>query len=91
MKIHTLIAGVVSISLLSACVPMTPYLDAHYGETVKMAVAQQTINPDASQNINPVKGVDGTTAKNAIDLYHNTSKAPPPATNIFNIGIGSSQ
>lgn len=91
MKIHTLMAAVVSASFLTACMPMTPYLDAHYGETAQMAVAQQTINPDAAQNTNPVKGVDGTTAKNAIELYHNASKAPPATTNIFNIGIGSGQ
>src|SRR5437899_12128733 len=89
MKILTIVAACVASGLLTACVQPTPYLDEHYGEAYRMAVAHQTINPDAAQNRNPVNGVDGVTARNVMQTYQNTSKEPPPSTNIFNIGIGS--
>lgn len=70
------------------CATTTPNLDESYGKAVNAAKAQQTINPDASQNIDPVAGVDGQAANAAVDLYHKSFVTPPPTTNIFNIGIG---
>lgn len=63
----------------------TPYLDQHFGEAVNQAKAQQTLNPDASRNPDPVAGVDGKAAQAALDSYHEGMKTPAPAT-IINIG-----
>jgi uncharacterized protein YcfL len=88
MKTLTIVIAPIAAVLLSACAS-APYLDSHLGESVNMAKAQQTVNLDASQNKNPVFGIDGQTAKNTIDRYHSASKEPPASTNIFNIGIGN--
>lgn len=71
---------------LAGCVGQTPQLDSHFGEAVRMARAQQTINPDASLNTEPVVGLDGQAVKESIGRYHNSFKTPPPSMNVINIG-----
>lgn len=63
----------------------TPYLDQHFGEAVNQAKAQQTLNPDASRNTDPVAGIDGKAAQAALDSYHEGMKTPAPV-NVINIG-----
>jgi len=89
----TLFFGALSAALLAACTPLTPNLDSHFGDAVNIAKSQQTINPDASQNTDPVSGVDGKAGQSAKESYDKSFKAPPPATvtNLINIGGGSSK
>lgn len=79
----TLVKGVLIGSLAAAvlvgCAPTTPNLDAKFGDAVNKAKAQQTLNPDASRNTNPVAGIDGQAANAIIDRYHKTYEAPTPA------------
>lgn len=75
--------------VLAGCATNTPYIDEHFGEAVNAAKAQQTINPDASQNTDPVAGVDGQAANAAVDRYHKSFVQPPVTTNVFNIGVGT--
>src|SRR5512143_2214278 len=65
----------------------TPHLDQYLGQAVNQAKAQQTLNPDASRNTDPVAGVDGKAAQEALDSYHQGMKTPAPAT-IINSGGG---
>lgn len=74
---------------LAGCATNTPYLDDHFGEAVNAAKAQQIINPDASQNTDPVAGVDGQAAKGAMDRYQKSYVQQPAPSNVFNIGVGS--
>ncbi len=83
---RTLIA--VAIAALAGCAANTPNLDAHFGEAVRTARAQQTINPDGPRNPDPVAGLDGRAAKSAMDTYQDSFKAPPPTFNVINIGGG---
>ena len=80
---------------LSGCMQMTPYLDAHFGETVQMAVAGQTLNPEAgaTNGDKPVTGIDGQAARSALDGYQKSFRTPPPTYNILNIGgaVGGGQ
>lgn len=71
-------AGLLAMTVLSGCTG-TPRLDAKFGDAVNMAKAQQTINPDASRNTDPVKGIDGQAANAIVDRYHKTYEAPTPA------------
>jgi hypothetical protein len=84
-------AGALAAALLLAgCVTRTPVLDQHFGEAVNTAKAQQTINPDASRDRDPVAGLDGQAADATIDRYHKSYETPPPPVNVFTIGIGGS-
>lgn len=78
----------VSMLLLAACAPNTPQWDSQFGESVRLAAAQQTLNPEASSNPDPVKGIDGRAAREAIGRYQSSFKEPPPAANSFTIGVG---
>lgn len=81
---RTLIAA--TLAALAGCASTTPNLDAHFGEAVRTARAQQTINPDGPRNPDPVAGLDARAAKSAMDNYHQSFKAPPPTFNVINIG-----
>ena len=73
-------AGLLAVAVLAGCAPTTPNLDAKFGDAVNKAKAQQTINPNASSNTNPVAGIDGQAANDIIDRYHKAYEAPSPAS-----------
>jgi hypothetical protein len=75
-------------TLVGCASPSTPNFDAHFGQAVLAARAQQTINPDASANPNPPSGIDGRAARASIERYHDSFKTPPPSFNVINIGGG---
>lgn len=77
--------------LLSACAPTTPHWDANFGNSVRAAVAQQILNPEASQNPDQVSGMDGRAARETIDRYQKSFKEPAPQQNVFTIGVGGGQ
>lgn len=83
-----ILASLFASATLAGCATNTPVLDKHFGEAVNAAKAQQTINPDASLNTDPVAGVDGKAADAAVDRYHKSFVQPPATTNVFTIGIG---
>ncbi len=85
------LAALVAAGLLSACVPTTPQWDANFGNSVRTAVAQQILNPDAAQNQDPVIGMDGRAAREAVVSYQKSFKEPPPQPNIFTLGVGGGQ
>ena len=80
--------ALLTIATLSGCVATTtPETDARHGEAMSILRAQQTMNPDASLNIDPVTGVDGKAAKGALDNYRNSFSKPPTESAGF-MGIG---
>jgi hypothetical protein len=85
---HSLI--LVALTGLAACTTTTPNLDRNFGQAVNQAKAQQTINPDASLNTDPVAGLDGVAADAAIDNYTKSVTTPPPPATIISIGGGLS-
>ena len=91
MNTNMSLFAVVPVSLLmAACTPLTPNLDSSFGNAVNQAKAQQTLNPDASSNVEPVTGVTGTEGNLAIDAYHESLKESQPTTTVINIGGGLS-
>ena len=84
-----LAALLVTTTLMAGCVAQTPHLDETFGEALNTAKAQQIINPDASQNKDPVAGIDGQAANASIDRYHKSYERPPAQPNVFTIGVGT--
>ena len=81
------LAAISSIALLSACVSTTPNLDATFGEATRQTLRQQIINPQASNDTDPVAGIDGRAARDAMDNYHK-SFATPEKSKDLSIGGG---
>lgn len=66
------------LMLLTACVTSPPpRLDAKFGEAVDTAKAQQTLNPDASLNTEPVLGIDGLAGDAGFDSYRDSYRSRP--------------
>lgn len=84
-------AAAVTVAVtLTACVPTTPRLDAQFGAAVNMARSQQTANPDASRDTDPVQGIDGQAGDAALDNYRESFVNPRPALSggVVNVGAG---
>lgn len=62
---------------LTGCASTVPELDAKFGDAVRAARLNQTLNPAASANKDPVLGVDGKAAVNAMERYQESFKSPP--------------
>lgn len=82
------LSALIVASLLGGCASTTPQrVDSQMGSAVETARAQQTLNPQASQDTRPVEGIDGKSADAVVDRYHKGFETPS-TVNIFNIGVG---
>lgn len=76
--------------LLAGCGSTTPNYDAHFGEAVRTARMQMTINPDAGRTVgmgaDAAIGMDGRASGHTMDRYERSFKTPPQAVNVINIG-----
>ncbi|MYM68795.1 hypothetical protein GTP45_18425 [Pseudoduganella sp. FT55W] len=75
-------------ALLTAC-GTTPRLDREFGNTVRLARAQQTLNPDAGRVPRPVNGLDAQAATAAYQNYQQSFITKDDQSNGFTIGVGS--
>ena len=81
----TATATLLALVLLSAC-STTPRYDRRFGDAVRQARLAMTINPRAGENPDPVAGIDGSAARQAMIRYQDSFKEPPPVVNVINIG-----
>ena len=95
MNNKTKLLAIAAIAMLGGCVvTTTPDTDARFGQSFNLIKAQQTLNPDASRNTDPVAGIDGKAAKGAYDNYRDSFRKPPdegrgPSTAVgVNVGVG---
>jgi hypothetical protein len=76
--------------VLTGCMATTPYWDAHLGETVDLAKAQQIKDPDAGKKHPAPDGLDGVAAKQTMDRYHHSFHEVQQQPDIFTIGVSGS-
>ena len=86
LTILSVISLLTLVALLAGCGSTTPNYDTKFGDAVRQARFDMTINPNAGQNAGQAQGMDGVSASEAIKRYHDTYKAPPPVANVINIG-----
>lgn len=72
--------------LMAACSSTTPQLDASFGKALREARANQTLNPRASDNKDPVLGIDGQAGVAAQQRYQESFRAPPKTFEVNSIG-----
>jgi hypothetical protein len=79
------------VALLGGCAASTtPSYDTRFGNAVREARVRMTLNPNAGANPDPVAGMDGRAARDAVGRYHDSFKAPPAVVNVINIGGSTS-
>jgi hypothetical protein len=88
MKLREPLIGALTALAMGGCASNTPYFDQQVGVAVNAAKAQQTVNPNASRNTDPVAGIGGTPANSAVDEYHRSFEAPAPTFQVIGGGVG---
>ena len=75
--------------VLTACVEPAPRYEAEFGNATRATLNAQIINPEAGNNPDPVAGLDGRAARDAVNNYQKSFAQPEPIENVFNIGVGT--
>lgn len=74
-----------ALAMLAGCAT-APHYDARFGDAVRQARSAMTINRDTPASPDPVAGIDGQAAREAIARYQDSFKTPPPVVNVIHIG-----
>lgn len=87
-KKYTVIAAIIGLSLwtLTGCGHDT--LKKNWGSAYESAKHNQTANPDASNNLEPVVGLDGTAALKALEGYQQGKDEKQKGTT-YNLRLGT--
>lgn len=79
-------------SLLGACMSLTPNYDTRFGDALRQARLDMTINPQAGLKSGE-ELMDGISAQQAVDRYHGVPRpaavAPAPSAPLVNINTGA--
>jgi hypothetical protein len=65
---------IVSLIVIAGCAGPSA-LDQNWGRSVETARFNQTLNPKAGENLEPVTGLDGQSAGMVMEAYHQSFKA----------------
>lgn len=88
MKLLNMTFLLLATSVLCACQNTMPRYEREFGQSVRNTMQAQIINPNASKNQDPVKGLDGRAARDSINSYQKSFTKPVPQPNVFNFGVG---
>ncbi len=64
-----LINLLVIVMLLGGCNVFESRLEKDYGNSYRLAIVNQTLNPEAEKNLEPVYGIDGKTANIILESF----------------------
>ncbi|OPY83155.1 MAG: hypothetical protein A4E65_00670 [Syntrophorhabdus sp. PtaU1.Bin153] len=88
-KNFTIIALIIMIgTFFGGCT--TSRVEMDYGTSYKIAKFNQTFDPDAEKNLDPVLGIDGRAAEKIMDNYYKSFEKPaqPMPTLMMNVSGG---
>ncbi len=75
----TFIALIIAAAFLAGGCATASRVETDYGTSYKLAKFNQTLNPEAENNLDPVYGMDGKSAGNITDKYQKSFEKPIPA------------
>ncbi len=64
-----LINLLIIVMLLGGCTVFESRLEKDYGNSHSLAIVNQTLNPEAEKNLEPVDGIDGNTANIIVESF----------------------
>ncbi len=85
MKALVLITGLIAMGMLAGCT-CTSLVEQEWGISHKLAIANQTLNPDAEKNLEPVYGMDNKAADKVINKY-NREFDKAPQVPVYTMGV----
>ena len=68
-----------ALFLISSCAQPSR-VDKNYGKSVKQALVNQILDPEAERNLEPVTGLDGKAGQASIGKYRKTFEQPREGT-----------
>jgi hypothetical protein len=87
-KRYFFLFGFVALSFISLSCAGPSRLEMDFGTSFKLSKFNQTLNPEAEKNIDPVTGFDGKAAQANIERYRKDFEKPaPPTPYTLSIGI----
>jgi hypothetical protein len=75
------------IVLFLGCGPTR--LEIDYGTSYELQKFNQTLNPQAEKNMEPVVGLNGKAAQNAVDKYQKEFEKSSKTSSTYQFSIGS--
>lgn len=89
LKVSLLVALLAGVAASSALADDLQYCDRPgFGDAFRAAVSNQVLNPEASENLRPVVGMDGPAAERVVQSYLKSfTKEGAVAPNIINLGL----
>ena len=87
----TRLALCASMWLMLGCAELPTAVDRNFGKTIQRTQEAQSIHPHNETPAYPPLVSDAVSGKAAIERYYKSYEAPPPAGNVFNIGVGVPQ
>ncbi len=66
------------VVVCAGCATVSNPVRASFGTSYEFAKTSQTLNPSASDNLNPVEGLDGGGAQKTIEKYQNSFEENQP-------------
>ena len=72
--------------LAVGCAPSRVAMD--YGTSFELQKYNQTLNPEAEKNLEPVVGIDARAAQNIEDKYQKSFEQTQPSTTSYQFNIG---
>ncbi len=88
IKKHFLLIGFSVLLLISLGCAGPSRLETDFGTSSKLMKVNQTWNPEAEENIEPVSGFDGKAAQANIERYRKDFEKPaPPIPYTLSIGL----
>jgi hypothetical protein len=88
MKNSFVLIGLLGMGLIvGGCVTSgSSRVEDDFGNSFRRAKANQTLNPEAAKNIEPVTGLDGKAAQGILDRYQKDfEKQAPPAPYVLSL------
>ncbi|NEX61041.1 hypothetical protein [Noviherbaspirillum galbum] len=80
------IATALMLIMTAGCATVTPHYDARFGNALRQAKQDMTLNPGAGKQGDQALGLNGKEARETAVVYTNSFKEPPPAVPVINIG-----
>lgn len=74
---------------LAGCADQPTAVDRTFGQSIRNAQVGQSIHPHDIPPAYPPLVSDAVSGKAAIERYYKSYETPPPAGNVFNIGVGA--
>jgi hypothetical protein len=87
MRTLLLVTGLIAMGMLAGCTGYNSGLVAQeWGTSHKLAIANQTLNPEAEKNLKPVSGMDNKAADKVVNKY-NKEFDKAPQVPIYTMGV----